>query len=117
MEEVKIYHNNRCSKSRETLKILNGVENIKVEVLNYLVNPPSKFELEKIISLLNISSIDLIRKNEKEYKTLVETYGKPTENQAIDWMIQFPKIMQRPIVVYKNKAVIGRPPEKVLDLF
>ncbi|WKD86833.1 putative protein YfgD [Polaribacter huanghezhanensis] len=106
---IKIYHNNRCSKSRCGLEI---VENSgkEFEVIKYLENTPSEKELKEIIVLLNIAPIDLIRKNETIWK---ENYkGKKLSNkEVINAMLQHPKLIERPIVVNGNKAVIGRPPE------
>lgn len=112
---MKIYHNPRCSKSRQTLALLkeNGVE---PEVLLYLENIPTVSELKELLSKLGIKPIQLIRKGEKDWK---ENYnGKElSDAQIIDAMVAYPKLIERPIVVKGNKAVIGRPPENVLELF
>lgn len=111
---IKIYHNNRCSKSRNGLQILeeSGKE---FEVVKYLDNIPSKEELTEVINLLNISPIELVRKNEKIWKE--EFKGKDlSDAEIIDAMITNPKLIERPIVVNGNKAVIGRPPENILDI-
>ncbi|WP_420553151.1 arsenate reductase (glutaredoxin) [Tenacibaculum aiptasiae] len=111
---IKIYHNNRCSKSRNGLQILeeSGKE---FEIVKYLDNIPSKEELTEVISLLNISPIELVRKNEKIWKE--EFKGKDlSDSEIIDAMITNPKLIERPIVVNGNKAVIGRPPENILDI-
>ena len=109
-----IYHNPRCSKSRQTLQLLeeNGVT---PEVVLYLENIPTKSELKTVLKKLNISAEELIRKGEKDYKENFK--GKEmSEDQWIDAMIKFPKLIERPIVVKEDKAVIGRPPEGVLEL-
>tara|TARA_B100000900_G_C20497750_1_gene682393 strand:+ start:484 stop:822 length:339 start_codon:yes stop_codon:yes gene_type:complete len=112
---MKIYHNPRCSKSRKTLALLkeNAVE---PEVLLYLENIPTVSELKKLLSKLGIKPIQLIRKGEKDWK---ENYnGKELSDvQIIDAMVAYPKLIERPIVVKGNKAVIGRPPENALELF
>ncbi|WP_299120773.1 arsenate reductase (glutaredoxin) [uncultured Tenacibaculum sp.] len=111
---IKIYHNNRCSKSRNGLQILeeSGKE---FEIVKYLDNVPSKEELTEVINLLNISPIELVRKNEKIWKE--EFKGKDlSDAEIIDAMITNPKLIERPIVVNGNKAVIGRPPENILDI-
>ncbi|WP_272148971.1 arsenate reductase (glutaredoxin) [Tenacibaculum aiptasiae] len=111
---IKIYHNNRCSKSRNGLQILeeSGKE---FEIVKYLDNIPSKEELTEVISLLNISPIELVRKNEKIWKE--EFKGKDlSDSEIIDAMITNPKLIERPIVLNGNKAVIGRPPENILDI-
>ncbi|MAQ32054.1 MAG: arsenate reductase (glutaredoxin) [Flavobacteriales bacterium] len=111
---MKIYHNKRCRKSRETLEILNS-KNVDFKIIEYLYNPPSLIEIKQLLKLLNISAIDLIRKEEKLYK---EKYKqkKFTEDQWIQIMHSNPILIQRPIVVKDNEAIIGRPPLNVLDL-
>lgn len=114
--KVQIYHNPRCSKSRNTLAILeeNGV---KPEVVEYLKEPPTKSELKAILSMLSIAPRDLMRKGESEYKELGLADKSLTDEQLIDAMLHTPKLIERPIVVVDNKkAVIGRPPEKVLSI-
>lgn len=111
---VKIYHNTRCRKSRETLAIIEKSGNVP-EIINYLDTPPTKKELKDILTLLNMSASQLVRKSEPIFKS--EFKGKTlTENQWIDAMIKHPKLMERPIVVKGRKAVIGRPPEAVNEL-
>ncbi|WP_044200491.1 arsenate reductase (glutaredoxin) [Flammeovirga sp. OC4] len=111
---IKIWHNPRCSKSRESLNLLkeNGDE---VEVREYLKDTPSKAEIEEILSMLNISPLALIRKGEAIYKENFK--GKElTDEEYINAMVEYPKLIERPIVIKDNKAVIGRPPSLVLDL-
>jgi len=111
---IKIYHNNRCSKSRCGFQILeeSGKE---FEVVKYLEDIPSSKEIENIIKLLGITPIDLVRKNEAIWK---ENYkGKDlTDDEIIKAMVSNPKLIERPIVINGNKAVIGRPPDKILDI-
>lgn len=111
---ITIYHNNRCSKSRSGLEILKN-SGQEFEIINYIESVPDSAELKKIINLLNINPIDLIRKSEAIWK---ENYkGKTLSNpQIIDAMAKYPKLIERPIVIKGDKAVIGRPPEKILDL-
>lgn len=111
---MKIYHNNRCRKSRETLALIEE-KGISPTVIKYLENPPSKEELEEIISLLGIKPYDLIRRGEAVFK---ENYkGKElTDAEWINAMLEHPKLIERPIVVHNGKAIIGRPPERVLEL-
>ncbi|NLP57903.1 arsenate reductase (glutaredoxin) [Lutibacter sp. B1] len=106
---MKIYHNPRCSKSRQGLAILEDL-NLNFEVVKYLETPVSKEELTEIISLLNISPIDLVRRNETIWK---ENYKgkKLTDAQIITAMVENPKLIERPIVINNGKAIIGRPPE------
>lgn len=111
---IKIYHNNRCSKSRNGLEILEN-SGKKFEVVKYLDTIPNKEELKEIINLLNISPIQLVRKNEKIWKE--EFKGKElSDAEIINAMVNNPKLIERPIVINGNKAVIGRPPENILDI-
>ena len=106
---MKIYHNPRCSKSRQGLAILEDSK-LKFETIKYLETPISGKEMEEIIRLLDISPIDLVRKNEVIWKENFR--GKTlTDNEIITAMVQNPKLIERPIVINNGKAVIGRPPE------
>ena len=111
---MKIYHNPRCRKSREVLQILNE-HNISCDIIEYLKSPPSKEEIKNLIKTLNITAFDLIRKNEKIFK---DNYrGKDLqEEDYIDILHAHPILIQRPIIIQDNSAVIGRPPINVLDL-
>ncbi|MDO6596865.1 arsenate reductase (glutaredoxin) [Oceanihabitans sp. 2_MG-2023] len=111
---ITIYHNNRCSKSRSGLEILKN-SGKEFKIINYLETFPDKEEIIRIIKLLNIEPIDLVRKNEVIWK---ENYKNKilTGSQVIDAMVKHPKLIERPIVIKGNKAVIGRPPELILDL-
>ncbi len=111
---MKIYHNPRCSKSRQGLAILQEAK-VDFEIIEYLKTPLSEKELKAILSKLKIDAIDLIRKNETIWK---ENYkGKELSNeQIIKAMVENPKLIERPIVIHKNKAVIGRPPEKIITI-
>ena len=111
---MKIYHNPRCSKSRNTLSIIQEMGN-EVEIIEYLNSPPTAKELEVILEMLNIQPIELIRKDEIIWK---ENYrGKQlTDKEIINAMRENPKLIERPIVIKNGKAIIGRPPEKVLNL-
>jgi arsenate reductase len=112
---MKIYHNPRCSKSRETLAIIQD-KGIKVEVIEYLTEAPTIKELKKLIKLLGKKPFDIIRKGEADFKTHFK--GKElSDEEWIDAMIAYPKLIERPIVVSGNKAVLGRPPQNVNALF
>jgi len=106
---MKIYHNPRCSKSRQGLAILEDSK-LKFKTIKYLETPISEKELEEIISLLAVAPIDLVRKNEAIWK---ENYkGKTlTDHEIISAMVHNPKLIERPIIINNGKAVIGRPPE------
>lgn len=111
---LKIYHNPRCSKSREGLQILEESK-IDFEVIKYLDNPPSVKELTDLIQSLNISPIQLVRKGESIWKEQFK--GKElTDSQIIQAMLDYPKLIERPIVVKDNEAVIGRPPVLIKTL-
>jgi len=111
---ITIYHNPRCRKSRETLALLQDKED-NIIIKEYLKEPPSKKELSRIVQLLEIKPLDLIRKNEAEFKDNYK--GKSlTDDEWLDAMINHPKLIERPIVLHENKAVIGRPPENALDI-
>ncbi len=112
---VLIYHNPRCSKSRQTLELLQK-NKINPDIIDYLDSPPSENELSEIIKKLNISVHDLVRKNEKIYKVVTEKNPEPTDSQLIQAMVANPILIQRPIVIKGEKAVIGRPPENVLEI-
>jgi len=111
---MKIYHNPRCSKSRQGLEILNS-SNENFEIVDYQNNPPTVKELKGILKMLGISPIQLVRKNETIWK---ENYKGKELNDAmiIDAMCAHPKLIERPIVIKGNKAVIGRPPERIKEL-
>lgn len=111
---ITIYHNPRCSKSREGLALLEESSK-KFEVVRYLENKFSEAELKVLISKLGIEPIDLVRKNEAVWKA--EYKGKTlTDKQIIEAMVANPKLIERPIVINKNKAVVGRPPESILNI-
>ena len=110
-----IYHNSRCSKSRCTLDII--TENQEdVTIVEYLKNPLTKSEIADLLVKLNMPAKDLIRKGEADFKANYK--GKElSEDEWLDAMVKFPKLIERPIVVKGDKAVIGRPPENVKLLF
>lgn len=111
---IKIYHNNRCSKSRCGIALLEEAGK-EFEVVKYLENIPSEKELKEIIKLLKISPIELVRKNEKVWKE--EFKGKElSDAEIISAMVNNPKLIERPIIINGNKAVIGRPTEKILEI-
>ena len=111
---ITIYHNPRCRKSREGLALLEE-SGEKFEVVKYLEEPINEKELNTIISKLGIKPIDLIRTNESIWKSEYKE-KKLTDQQTIEAMVKYPKLIERPIVVNNNKAVIGRPKELILDI-
>ena len=112
---VEIYHNPRCSKSRATLALLEE-NNVTPEVRLYLENPPTAAELTEVITQLGISPRELLRKGEDEYKEHNLKDDSLTDEQIISLMVQFPRLIERPIVITQGKARIGRPPESVLEI-
>jgi len=111
---MRIYHNPRCSTSRQTLEIIRKA-GVEPEVIEYLNDVPSEKELTELVKMLGISPEELIRKGEDDYKERFK--GKElTDAEWISAMVAYPKLIERPIVVKNGKAVLGRPPEKVLEL-
>ena len=112
---VKIYHNPRCSKSRQTLQLLQD-HAVEPQVVEYLQTPPSAAELRKVLQMLGIGPRELMRKKEAEYKQSGADNPELSDAQLIDLMVAHPKLIERPIVVKDGKAALGRPPEQVLDI-
>ncbi len=112
---MKIYHNPRCSKSRQTLQLLLD-RGIQPEVIDYLNDPPSVEELNNILELLKLEPRDLIRRQESEYKALGLDDPLLSRDDLINSLVSSPKLIERPIVVNGDKAAIGRPPEAVLAI-
>ena len=115
MSDFIIYHNPRCSKSRQTLEILDQ-HDLETEIVLYLDNPPSAEEIASILNKLELSPRDILRKGEDAYKELNLKNDKLTNKDLISFMVENPKLIERPIVIRGDKAVIGRPPENVLSL-
>jgi len=110
-----IYHNPRCSKSRQTLELLR-TRGIELNVVEYLKTPPSYEQLTALLAMLNIPARQLIRKGEQEYKALGLDDPAVTDEALIRAMSEHPSLIERPIVVAGSRAVLGRPPENVLTL-
>ena len=115
MTDLTLYHNPRCSKSRGALELLEG-RGLQAKVVRYLETPPSASELQSLLGKLGISARDLLRTGEDEYKALDLSDTSLSEAQLIEAMVAHPKLIERPILIAGDKAVIGRPPEKVLEL-
>lgn len=109
-----IYHNNRCLKSREGLCFIQNL-NQPFEIINYLENSPTYTELEEIIKKLNIKPIELVRTKEKEW---IDNFKnkKMSDKKIIEAMIKFPKLIERPIVINGDKAIIARPTELINEI-
>lgn len=114
-EPTRIYHNPRCSKSRQTLALLNE-RGIEPEIIRYLETPPTAQELTDILNKLGCEPRELMRTKESDYKELGLDNPDLTRDQLIEAMVQTPKLIERPIVINKDKAALGRPPEAVLDI-
>ena len=110
-----LYHNPRCSKSRQTLKLLEE-QGINPTIIEYLNNPPTQDKLKEILSLLQMSPRQLMRKKEDEYKELGLANSQLSDQDLIDYMVKNPILIERPIVVMDGKAVLGRPPEQILNI-
>lgn len=112
---LKIYHNPRCSKSRQTLQLIKD-QGIEVQVIEYLKEKPSKEDIENLLTKLKLKPEQIVRKGESIFK---ENYkGKNfSETEWINILVDNPKLIERPIVFNKTKAIIGRPPENVRELF
>jgi len=110
-----IYHNPRCSKSRQTLDIL--IKNkINPTVILYLQDPLSSSEIKNLLMKLNKRPRDILRKSEQEYKSLNLSNQELTDDELLEYIQKNPKLIERPIVTKENLAVIGRPPENVINL-
>ena len=112
---IRIYHNPRCSKSRQTLGLIRDAGE-EPEVVEYLQNPPTQKELDNLLKLLGLEPQALMRKGEAVYKELGLGKKNLSRKEAIKVMLENPKLIERPIVVKGNRAVLGRPPENVNKL-
>ena len=112
---IRIYHNSRCSKSRETLDLLKSSE-LDFEIVEYLKEKLTKNQIQVLINKLGLKPLELVRKNEAIWK---ENFKNKvlTNNEIVEILSKNPKLIERPIVESNNKAIIGRPPENVFNLF
>ncbi|QZX81890.1 arsenate reductase (glutaredoxin) [Metapseudomonas otitidis] len=115
MTEMTLYHNPRCSKSRGALELLEA-RGLTPTVVRYLETPPSPAELKTLLARLGIDARQLLRTGEEEYQSLGLADTGLSDDQLIDAMSQHPRLIERPILVVGDKAVVGRPPEKVLEI-
>ncbi|MWK58565.1 arsenate reductase (glutaredoxin) [Metapseudomonas otitidis] len=115
MTEMTLYHNPRCSKSRGALELLEA-RGLTPTVVRYLETPPSPAELKTLLARLGIGARQLLRTGEEEYQSLGLADAGLSDDQLIDAMSQHPRLIERPILVVGDKAVVGRPPEKVLEI-
>ena len=112
---LSIFHNPRCSKSRKTLEIIES-QNIEVEIILYLQNPPNGSELNSLLEKLGMKASDLVRKSESIIKELNIDLSSISNDDLISIMIEHPILIERPIVFNESDAIIGRPPENVHKL-
>ncbi len=112
---VTLYHNPRCAKSREALALLQA-NGLQPDIVLYLENPPTVKVLKELLATLKISARQLLRKNEDAYKELNLADEKLSEAALIKAMVSNPKLIERPIAINGNKAIIGRPPETILSI-
>ncbi len=115
VKEIILYHNPRCGKSRDALALLEK-KGVHPKIVEYLKTPPTAAELDRILKMLRLEPRDLMRKKEKEYKSLKLDRAELTRKQLIDAMVRHPILIERPIAVSGGTAVIGRPPENVAKL-
>ena len=111
---VEIWHNSRCSKSRNAFNYLKD-KNIEFEVKEYLKNPPTLQELKEVLSKLNMKPSELIRSKEAIYKEL--NLKEASEDELLEAMVNNPKLIERPIIINKDKAVVARPLENIEKVF
>lgn len=109
-----IWHNPKCSKSRQALEILNE-KGVEADVIKYLETVPTQADIKELLLKLGIGARELMRTKEEIYKEL-ELKNETDEQKLIEAMVEYPRLIERPIVITGNKAVIGRPPEKILEI-
>lgn len=115
MTDLTLYHNPRCSKSRGALQLLEE-RGLTPTIVRYLETPPSAAQLSDLLGKLGIGARQLLRSGEDDYRTLNLADPGLSEAQLIEAMVAHPKLIERPILIVGSKAVIGRPPEKVLEI-
>ena len=115
MSAYKIFHNPRCSKSRQALQILQD-SNCDIEIFNYLETDLDISLIKDVLTKLSLKPRDLLRTSEQDYKDNNLEEDNLSDDDLIDFMIKYPKLIERPIVIKWHKAVLGRPPENVLEL-
>ncbi len=115
MTELTLYHNPRCSKSRGALELLEA-RGLAPTIVRYLETPPNAAELRDLLAKLGLSARQLLRTGEDEYKALNLDDAGLSEEQLIAAMVTHPRLIERPILIAGDKAVVGRPPEKVLEI-
>ena len=115
MSAYKIFHNPRCSKSRQALQILQD-SNCDIEIINYLETNLNASLIKDVLHKLSLKPRDILRTSEQDYKDNNLKEDNFSDDDLIDYMIKHPKLIERPIVIKEHRAVLGRPPENVLEL-
>ena len=115
MSAYKIFHNSRCSKSRQALQILQD-NNCDIEIINYLETDIDVSLIKDVLNKLSLKPRDILRTNEQDYKDNNLKEDNLSDDDLIDYMIKYPKLIERPIVIKEHRAVLGRPPENILEL-
>ena len=115
MCDLTIYHNPRCSKSRQTLELIRS-KGVEPEIVLYLEDVPSANDIADALRMLGMKPMDIVRQKEQEFAEHFAGATELTDTQLIELMRLYPKVIERPIVVNRGKAVIGRPPENVLEI-
>ncbi|KGK83222.1 MULTISPECIES: arsenate reductase (glutaredoxin) [Pseudomonadaceae] len=115
MTELTLYHNPRCSKSRGALELLEA-RGLEPHIVRYLETPPSATELRALLAKLGLSARQLLRSGEEEYQSLGLADPNLSDTQLIEAMVAHPRLIERPILIAGDKAVVGRPPERVLEI-
>jgi arsenate reductase (glutaredoxin) len=116
MTAVRIYHNPRCSKSREALALLEQ-QGAEIEIVPYLDTPPDNATLSELLKQLGLTARELMRRKEAPYSELGLDDPDLSEAELVKAMCDYPRLIERPIVVKDGRAILGRPPEKILELF
>ncbi|HIZ50451.1 MAG TPA: arsenate reductase (glutaredoxin) [Candidatus Pseudomonas excrementavium] len=116
MSRVSIYHNPRCSKSRQALALLEQ-QGDELDVIKYIDTPPDSATLSALLQQLGLSARELMRKGEDVYKELQLDDPDLSEAELVQAMVDYPRLIERPIVIRDGKAIIARPPERVLELY
>ena len=115
MSAFKIFHNSRCSKSRQALQILQD-SNCDIEIINYLEIDLDVSLIKDVLKKLSLKPRDILRTSEQDYKDNNLKEDNLSDDVLIDYMVKYPKLIERPIVIKGHKAVLGRPPENILEL-
>lgn len=116
MTTVRIYHNPRCSKSRQALALLQE-RGAEIETINYLETPPDNATLSSLLQELGMSAHELMRRNEDIYRDLRLDNPELSEAQLVQAMVDYPKLIERPIVQANGRTIVARPPERIEELF